>query len=279
MPCRICEIVEHRQISRSLLEKPAHLSLDTSAGGRKGHAGHERCAKGAKEESSGAESEKGIDRENREEMREEVPVKKRGSRTWQKQQKIRQSNSASQPCAPCSRPGLAASPLRARAFPPARCPVVCELFLFLSPHSLSLLILFHFVSLFRDTAHNSHSLQRQACPAPGCSASPCYASLLSERQQARAEAHRARGSQAAKPCVCSEMGCCRTLPECVVSQLCSTACNISQQCCAYLLGQQQLFQSRPRRETSGAGSPKASSQQPQRQKLTTITTPQVCVGG
>ena len=74
-----------------------------------------------------------------------------------------------------------------------------------------LLILFHFVSLFRDTAHNSHSLQRQACPAPGCSAPPCYASLLSERQQARAEAHRARGSQAAKPCVRSEMGCCRTI--------------------------------------------------------------------
>ena len=40
------------------------------------------------------------------------------------------------------------------------------------------------------------SSQRQACPAPGCSAPPCYASLLCERQQARAEAHPARCSQA-----------------------------------------------------------------------------------
>jgi hypothetical protein len=55
--------------------------------GRKGHAGHERCAEGAKEERSWAESKKGMDRENREEMREEVPVRKREIKSREKGRK------------------------------------------------------------------------------------------------------------------------------------------------------------------------------------------------
>jgi hypothetical protein len=111
-------------------------------------------------------------------------------------------------------PGLAASPLRARAHGMLLHvgKVVCRL---QQPHMQGL----------------PRSSQRQACPAPGCSAPPCYASLICERQQARAEA---RGSRAAKPCVRSEMGCCRTIARVSCVAACSTACCISQQCCAYL---------------------------------------------
>ena len=205
-------------------------------------------------------------------MKEEVPVKKRGSRTWQKQQKIRQSNSASQPCAPCSRPGLAASPLRARALPPARCPVVCELFLFPLPSfplppSLCFISSVFFVTQSTTATACSGKLAPLQDAALRRATQAC--SVRGSRQGPRRTTREAVRLQS--PACARKWAAAELLPECVVSQLCSTACNISQPCCAYLLGQQQLFQSRPRRETSGAGSPKASSQQPQRQKLTGVT--------
>ena len=228
------------RVDAPLLEKPAHLSLETSAGGRK-------------EERSGAESEEGRIEKTGEERREKVLVRKRGRKAREKGRKQRRRGREGQvipftPSALQTSPAMrweetqegegdAAIWIFLRIFRPHKVPHLAKTTpgqsveerlakllaaprLAASPlrtRAHGMLLHFGQVVCRQQQPHmqglprSSHggALHPGHCTAPGCSAPPCAAAPLQD-----AALRRAMQSPA---CAWKWAGC-SILPECVVSQ-------------------------------------------------------------